>query len=128
MLNEVKKKYPHFLLSGLVTLGVFYFTLMPRPLCGLRVPLFVGADKVIHFIMFFAVAASYYFDIVRKKAVSDKPRLLGWIFVLSTVFGGLIELAQNGMNMGRSGDWFDLIADAGGALYGCVVAWLLIKK
>ena len=104
MLNEVKKKYPHFLLSGLVTLGVLYFTLMPRPLGGLRVPLFVGADKVIHFIM------------------------LGWIFVLSTVFGGLIELAQSGMNMGRSGDWFDLIADAGGALYGCVVAWLLIKK
>ncbi len=128
MPNEVKKKHTQFLLSALVTLGVVYLTLMPRPLGSMHVPMFVGADKVVHFLMFLALAVSYYRDIVRAKTIADKPRLLGWIFLLCTAFGGLIELAQWGMHMGRSGDWFDLIADAGGAFYGCVVAWLVIKK
>ncbi len=128
MHKGLKRRYPHFLLSALVTLGVIYLTLMPRPFGQLHVPMFAGADKVVHFLMFFAVAVSYYFDIVHKKAIADKPRLLGWIFLFATVFGGAIELAQSGMGLGRSGDWFDLFADAAGAFYGCVVAWLVIKK
>ena len=127
MSNNIFYRIPRYLLSVVVTAGVLWLTLAPRPFGSVHVPMFEGADKVVHFLMFFAMAVAYYFDIIRGGKISDCPRLAGWIFVALTAVGGLIEIAQMLMAQGRSGDWFDLFADAAGALYGCLMAWLLIK-
>lgn len=125
---KILDRIPRFLTSAVVTAGVLYLTLAPRPFGSVRIPLFEGADKVVHFMMFFAMAFAYHFDFRRGKKSVDEARLMGWIFVSLSAFGGLIELAQWKMRMGRSGDWYDLLADIAGAVYGIILAWLISAK
>lgn len=125
---KILDRIPRFLTSAVVTAGVLYLTLAPRPFGCVRIPLFEGADKVVHFMMFFAMAFAYHFDFRRGKKPVDEARLMGWIFVSLSAFGGLIELAQWKMRMGRSGDWYDLLADIAGAVYGIILAWLISAK
>uniref|UniRef100_UPI004029A07A VanZ family protein n=1 Tax=Candidatus Limisoma sp. TaxID=3076476 RepID=UPI004029A07A len=125
---KILDRIPRFLTSAVVTAGVLYLTLAPRPFGSVRIPLFEGADKVVHFMMFFAMAFAYHFDFRRGKKPIDEARLMGWIFVSLSAFGGLIELAQWKMRMGRSGDWYDLLADIAGAVYGIILAWLISAK
>ena len=125
---KILVKIPRFLTSAVVTAGVLYLTLAPRPFGSVRIPLFEGADKVVHFMMFFAMAFAYHFDFRRGKKPVDEARLMGWIFVSLSAFGGLIELAQWKMRMGRSGDWYDLLADIAGTVYGIILAWLISAK
>ena len=125
---KILDRIPRFLTSAVVTAGVLYLTLAPRPFGSVRIPLFEGADKVVHFMMFFAMAFAYHFDFRRGKKPVDEARLMGWIFVSLSAFGGLIELAQWKMRMGRSGDWYDLRADIAGAVYGIILAWLISAK
>lgn len=125
---KILDRIPRFLTSAVVTAGVLYLTLAPRPFGSVRIPLFEGADKVVHFMMFLAMAFAYYFDFRRGKKPVDEARLMGWIFVSLSAFGGLIELAQWKMRMGRSGDWYDLLADIAGAVYGIILVWLISAK
>lgn len=125
---KILDRIPRFLTSAVVTAGVLYLTLAPRPFGSVRIPLFEGADKVVHFMMFFAMAFAYHSDFRRGKKPVDEARLMGWIFVSLSAFGGLIELAQWKMRMGRSGDWYDLLADIAGAVYGIILAWLISAK
>ena len=125
---KILDRIPRFLTPAVVTAGVLYLTLAPRPFGSVRIPLFEGADKVVHFMMFFAMAFAYHFDFRRGKKPVDEARLMGWIFVSLSAFGGLIELAQWKMRMGRSGDWYDLLADIAGAVYGIILAWLISAK
>lgn len=125
---KILDRIPRFLTSAVVTAGVLYLTLAPRPFGSVRIPLFEGADKVVHFMMFFVMAFAYHFDFRRGKKPVDEARLMGWIFVSLSAFGGLIELAQWKMRMGRSGDWYDLLADIAGAVYGIILAWLISAK
>lgn len=125
---KILDRIPRFLTSAVVTAGVLYLTLAPRPFGSVRIPLFEGADKVVHFMMFFAMAFAYHFDFRRGKKPVDEARLMGWIFVSLSALGGLIELAQWKMRMGRSGDWYDLLADIAGAVYGIILAWLISAK
>lgn len=125
---KILDRIPRFLTSAVVTAGVLYLTLAPRPFGSVRIPLFEGADKVVHFMMFFAMAFAYHFDFRRGKKPVDEARLMGWIFVSLSAFGGLIELAQWKMRMGRSSDWYDLLADIAGAVYGIILAWLISAK
>lgn len=125
---KILDRIPRFLTSAVVTAGVLYLTLAPRPFGSVRIPLFEGADKVVHFMMFLAMASAYHFDFRRGKKPVDEARLMGWIFVSLSAFGGLIELAQWKMRMGRSGDWYDLLADIAGAVYGIILAWLISAK
>lgn len=125
---KILDRIPRFLTSAVVTAGVLYLTLAPRPFGSVRIPLFEGADKVVHFMMFFAMAFAYHFDFRRGKKPVDEARLMGWIFVSLSAFGGLIELTQWKMRMGRSGDWYDLLADIAGAVYGIILAWLISAK
>lgn len=125
---KILDRIPRFLTSAVVTAGVLYLTLAPRPFGSVRIPLFEGADKVVHFMMFLAMAFAYHFDFRRGKKPVDEARLMGWIFVSLSAFGGLIELAQWKMRMGRCGDWYDLLADIAGAVYGIILAWLISAK
>ena len=125
---KILDRIPRFLTSAVVTAGVLYLTLAPRPVGSVRIPLFEGADTGGQFMMCFAMAFAYHFDFRRGKKPVDEARLMGWIFVSLSAFGGLIELAQWKMRMGRSGDWYDLLADIAGAVYGIILAWLISAK
>lgn len=66
-----------------------------------------GTDKSHHFIAFAALAVPLSFS---------RPRLAPWVVVAAALYGGAIEIIQP--LVGRSGEVFDFMADAMGALIG----------
>jgi VanZ family protein len=71
-------------------------------------------DKVIHAFSY-AVLASWYASVVQRR------HFLALLLVL-TAFGGLIELAQAAMQLGRHAEWLDLLADVVGSALGIALA------
>lgn len=127
---KILLKVPTGVFSAFFTLVVLYLCLVPQPVKSAGLLDFPGADKVVHFLMFFAIAASYLFDcgkvampgrLGRGKAIA--------VTAVAIALGGAIEVAQELMGLGRSMDIFDFLADAAGAV--CAMAlmqmWLLNK-
>ena len=123
---------PAGLLSLLVLSAILWLTLAPQPLPDNDLPLFPGADKVVHALMFGGLYFILALDLAmwrltrrggecRKAPAVGKPKLLpaSWAFVFALfacLFGGGIELAQGAMGMGRGCDILDFYADVGGVL------------
>lgn len=116
-------KIPPFVATVIVMGLVAYLTLFPDPVPAMPLMMFPYADKVVHFLMFFAVSACWLFDsgrVMRGAMVVS--------IAVSTLYGGLIELLQMWMGMGRSADWFDFVADFFGVVAGVAVCHRLLFK
>lgn len=109
------RRLPAWSFTVVVVLAILYLTLVPRPLPPIKVLMFPHADKVIHALMFGAVVLAIVLDYTRKGGTNVmKFTIIG--LITGIFFGGMVEVLQATMNMGRSGDWYDLLADIGGAL------------
>ena len=102
----------------LFTVVILYLCLAPQPLGDNQGWFsFPGADKVVHFGMFFALTAAYIWD---YSKVAGASRRNVWVMVAIAVvaiaIGGLIEVLQELMRLGRSMDMLDLLADAAGVV------------
>ena len=82
-------------------------------------------DKLVHFGMYFLFSLALFFDL-KKNSQLQKKQIFFVILILSIIIGGSIEIIQNYFIPGRSGDWFDLLADVAGSL-GFVLLYLLKK-
>lgn len=130
---------PAGVLSGLVFWTILWLTLAPHPLPEEDLPMFPGMDKVAHACMF----GGFYFIMVLDSVtwrfakcvkrseqlpaamVVNVPKMLVVIFaVASCALGGVIEIVQDAMNMGRGGDIFDFCADVAGV---ALAVWLSPK-
>lgn len=78
--------------------------------------MFPGADKLAHAIMFGAFSVSLLLDWQRKHYWEAVDRLKMIICAsFSALLGCLIEYLQSAMDLGRSFEWEDIVADIGGA-------------
>ena len=82
-----------------------------------QVPLFNGADKVIHFMMYFL------FSILFCWALKTELNYPGLFFIISVTVGWgiLMEYLQLDMHIGRSFSWYDILANSLGVLSGITV-------
>ena len=120
---------PRYTLTAVVTAVILYLTLFPRPLPANAMRWFAGADKVVHALMFLAWAFAVIIDTCRGRKQELHTRLALACFAATMAFGGGIEIAQTLMQMGRSGDWWDLAADAIGTIVGTVIGKIaLVRK
>ncbi|MDE5960562.1 MAG: VanZ family protein [Duncaniella sp.] len=93
---------------------ILYLTLLPKPFGEEDLPLFPGADKLAHCCMFGGLALTYIFERKRdRRPLSLKGALI--TASAATLFGIAVEFIQDAMNLGRSGDMADALADAVGA-------------
>ncbi len=83
-------------------------------------------DKLVHIAMYFTLAAALTWDNFRFS-FSLKKNLIYSILV-PTVYGGVIELIQENFFPPRSGDWFDLLADLFGAIFGYLFAKMVLRR
>lgn len=101
--------------SILVIIFVLYLTCWPDPLPEKTIPVFPGADKLVHAIMFGGIVGALDFDYYRKcKQFQKSVRYITLIFAVA--LGGITELIQSIDSIGRSCDIFDFCADIMGAL------------
>lgn len=120
-------KCPATVLPGGLLVVILLLTLLPPQPDSQPVLLFPGADKVVHFIMFGALACAIAWDLLRT-ARRSLPYVLIFSFLLSALTGGGVELMQGFMDCGRSADWFDFCADLAGAVLMPLVFWRVILR
>ncbi len=108
--------------SILISLSIVYLSLAP-PSEFKNVPeviAFVGSDKIVHFLMYFALTIVAVYDFKKSRNVLN-------IFVQCAIFpfllGGTMEVLQHFFTVHRSGDWLDLLANT----VGIATAYLLMK-
>lgn len=100
----------------LYVLGIMALSLLP-PQDLPKIPLFRGADKVIHFMMYFVFSILFCWALRTERHYSR----LFFIVVLTIGWGVLMEFIQFSMRMGRSFSWYDISANSLGVLVGIVI-------
>lgn len=125
-LHKWMRKVPHWLCTVLCLMAILYLTLMPDPLGDEDLPLFPGADKIVHALMFFGLTLCMLFDAMRARGWRKLP--LPAVSLISLVGMGVgigIEYLQDAMGLGRGKEFLDMVADAFGAIAAGAL-WLLI--
>lgn len=131
MLIYRKMKYHfNYILSLFIAAIILYLTLFYKPSEDNELAKIEYMDKIVHALMFFGFAWAVAFDYTRQqinKRHSDLSMCIR-VFVLSIVYGGVIELLQGEFFPERYADWKDFLSDALGALIGLSVYLLFFKK
>lgn len=118
---------PPYVFTVVVIIAILWLTLAPHPTGDINLPLFQGADKLIHGIMFGGFTGALIFDSWRMRKTITR-RMLCLSFIAGSAFGLVIEVLQRQMALGRGFEWADCGADTAGALLAIVVAWRIKKR
>jgi len=81
-----------------------------------KVHLFKGADKIVHFLMYFILMSIWCF--ATKKILKEKRKqfiIKGLVF--GVFLGIILEILQKYLDIGRSFDTFDIIANTTGLFF-----------
>jgi len=118
------RKYWISIFLIIVILVLCFMDTEPMP----KVPM-KNIDKLVHFLMFFALAGTVFFDNTGyfKRKISFKRIIFGSFF-FPTLFSGLIEIMQEYLPVNRTGDWFDFLFDGIGAFIGICICFLINKS
>ncbi len=80
---------------------------------------FHNLDKIVHFLIFVVLGFCY-----RVAFFKQKKR---FFVVVMFIYALFTEVAQGLMNMGRTMDFYDLLADMMGAGFGCFLFWQILS-
>lgn len=115
-----------------LTLGVIlWLTLAPSPVPETDIPLFPGADKIVHALMMAALTLVADFDLgrVEKRRLSGvKAKHVCVIALLTAIFAAIDEWLQGAMGLGRTADPMDLLADIAGILTATVTLLIIHSR
>ena len=112
---------PPYLPTMLVVVAICYISLSSDPFPDKdRWFNFAGMDKVVHFIMYGGLTATFCFDHHRRHAALLKPWLFAAVLAVAIVLGAVMEWLQMCMGVGRTGDILDIVANSLGAWLGIV--------
>lgn len=119
---------PAWTYTVIVTLAIAYLTLFPKPLPDTGFKWWEHTDKIIHALMFGGFTGALIYDIFRRNGGKISSKCIFFICLGAIVFGGVIEIAQWAMKAGRSGDLYDLAADAAGAILFALISKSIITR
>lgn len=118
--------------TALVLAAILWLTLAPHPVGDTEIELFPGADKLIHAIMMGGLAFTALFDYARKgtwrKSRKIKVAVASTVAIICIIFSCADEWAQGVMELGRSTDPWDLVADIIGIILASAIAIPTIHK
>lgn len=119
------QRLPAWILTVITLAAVLWLSLAPHPLGDQEPPpLFPGADKAVHAIIFGVLTFVALVDWARSRDF----RSVRWpvcilMATLSSLLGIAIEFIQRSMGMGRSYDPIDMVADISGSFLVAIV-WI----
>lgn len=127
-INKFVLKLPPLSLSVICLAAIVYLTLVPHPLPDNDLGLIPGMDKIVHAVMFFGLALCLAIDLKRRGLKRESDRINRFLPpMLSAVAGGVIEIIQMAMGIGRSGDILDFVADTAGAFLSLTVIPIVFR-
>ncbi len=104
---------------------IVIFVLMHRPLGEIGKPPFPGADKVVHFVLYFGLTWIGAWRLWTTHAGPKPAILLIWA-VIYVAYGGIDELLQS--YVGRTMSLFDWFADVAGVATASIVIVLSKRR
>jgi VanZ family protein len=108
---------------GWAVLILFACGANPGTLAKLKLEDLFGYDKPIHALLFGMQAWLGIKASLQNSTSSPKKIILGWC-VIAAMYGALIELMQKFIFIGRSYDYFDMLANT----LGCVIVYFIALK
>lgn len=123
-------RLPPWILTVICAVAIAWLTLAPRPVGDLEVPLFPGADKLVHGIMFGGLALCILLDWLRRDHHWHPFTVSRWMSaaVIASCAGLGVEYLQLYTDFGRSFEWTDWLADSGGAFILPLLAYPLLRR
>lgn len=89
-----------------------------------QIPLFSGADKIIHTIMYAGLTWMVCWMIFAEK----KQSLYYLTVLLSFIWGVIMEVYQFNMHLGRSFEYFDIVGNSIGIFFGLLSYIMIINR
>ena len=88
----------------------------------------VGLDKWVHFAFYLVLSALIWYETAENNLSNFKYFI--WVFLIPSLYGGLIELIQLTLTSSRSAEWGDWIADITGSMivYVCLIIYRYRNK
>ena len=94
-----------------------------------KVPSVAISDKGIHFIFYAIFAILFYIPLrVNTKRSFSLVTTIKLVIIIGFVLGSVIELVQQNLIVGRSGEYLDLLANSIGLLIGVIISEVLYRK
>lgn len=124
-MKRVINYIPTVLVAGLI----MYLSLMREPHFNIDMSHIPHFDKVVHGLMYLGLSLILSLDLKRDNLNIGLVALI--TIVLSSVYGGVIELLQEYYFPPRTGEWLDWAADIAGAVLGfalCTFYFLSMKS
>ena len=110
-------RVPGWLFSIICMTAILYLTLSTDPLGEEKIPLFPGADKLAHALMFAGLTLCLLFDYMRSHGWARlRLPVISMMSMLGMSVGIAIEYLQKWMALGRGFETADMAADAAGAI------------
>ncbi|MBW7844351.1 MAG: VanZ family protein [Bacteroidia bacterium] len=121
IINQTVKQYKYTILWAVLIL--FACGASPGTLAELKLEDLFGYDKPIHAFLFGMQTWLGIKENLNNTSSKTKTILLKWC-LMSAVFGALIELMQKFIFIGRSYDYFDMLANT----LGCIIAYIIALR
>lgn len=124
--NKILKSIPVGVSSILMMIIIYYLSQASDPLGASNFTFFKNADKIVHFIMYFALTWVFIIDYC-KGIYPHHPKLsiVVALMVVAALFGWFMEVLQGINDNGRNMDNSDMVANALGALFGFAFTYFL---
>lgn len=120
MVKNFKKylaRIPVWLPTIMILAAICWLTLAGKPTGDIEMPLFPGADKIGHALMFGALAFAAELDWMHARHWRPLPLpAVAAVAIGASAIGIAIEFLQEAMHTGRSFEIADMLADAFGAV------------
>ena len=124
MLLRYIKRYPFSLALIVIVIYLSFF----RP-PSVRIPLFTGFDKLVHFLMYASISGCLWLETLlyhRRGGLSICRAVIAAV-VFPILFSGVVELLQEYLTKYRGGEWLDFLANTCGVLVATAISLYIIK-
>lgn len=126
-MDIILRFFRHYGLSICVALTILYLCMMPSNDSGMDINI-PYIDKYVHAFMYFTLSCCIGLNLYQEHTEFKSMIMVMWAIIIPTLFGGLIEVMQDKFTVSRSGDPYDLLADAIGAVLGYLFASWFVPR
>lgn len=119
------KYFTNYPISILVGCIILYLSLFTPPKNDLEtIP---NIDKLVHICMYGGLCTIIWIEFLRRHHTIPRIKILIFAIFLPILMGGIIEIMQSILTDNRSGDWWDLVADAIGVVTASILGYYVIR-
>lgn len=126
MLKYIVKYLKRYPLSILTFCAIVYLSLF-KPSDGMKLQLFEGMDKVVHFCMYAGLSFIIWFEFFRVHEKRNSFKAFLAMFLIPLMFSGVMEILQSELTTYRSADILDFLFNIAGVVFANIICFFVVR-